>query len=650
MKKNPWPLILACLLMLTVGLLAACTDPAFMLGESGDSTAVTAAPVEPDGTSEATSPADETAESSPESVTPGEETTEEVTAEVETDDGIPLNELTIGGVDIKEYTLVVQDGGADCVRNSANELIEYIEKATGGFRIPEEASDHEIVIGVTDRDTDKVTAARAEVKLDGYTLLMDGGRLYITGSCDRGTMYGVYCFLEDYIGVRFFAKDTTVVINQDSVDVPADVHTTHNPYFEMRDTYWYDMRYDQTTANHAKDNSFYDSSTPVADIGGGVGYAGRFVHTINLLQGKPHQGNEQPCLTDEDTYQLILSNVRAWLDDNPEATIISVSQNDSDPGRLGCQCANCKAIDDAEGTPMGSLLTFINRIANDIKDDYPGVYVDTLAYRYTRKAPKNLKPADNVIIRLCSIECCFTHALSDETCSKNKSFKDDIVEWAAICDNLYIWDYTYNAETYFTFFPNFDVLWDNVNFYKDHSVTGVFLEGQQVSVSGEFAELRSYLLAKLLWDPDMTEAEYYAHMDEFLQYYYGAGWEKIKEYMTTMTEHGKKHNPHVGIFDKGDKMFPAVDDKGKRNVKLSRDMLALWEEALELAETEEQKAHVEKSSIQAYYLCHLSGPNAQRIKYLKTVYELCEKYGIEYYKYVIPMPDKSNNNNLNSLI
>ena len=650
MKKNLWPLLLACLLMLTVGLFAACTDPAPTPDESDDSTPETATPTEPVGTFEATTPSDETAETPTEAVTTEEVTTEEITTEAETDDGIPLNSLTIGGVDIKEYTLVVQDGGANCVRNSADELIEYIEKATGGFRIPEGASEHEIVIGVTDRDTDKVTAARAEVKLDGYTLLMDGNRLYITGSCDRGTMYGVYCFLEDYVGVRFFARDTTVVINQDSVDVPADVHTTHNPYFEMRDTYWYDMRYDQTTANHAKDNSFYDSSTPVSDIGGGVGYAGRFVHTINLLQGKPHQGNEQPCLTDEDTYQLILSNVRAWLDDNPEATIISVSQNDSDPGKLGCQCENCKAIDDAEGTPMGSLLTFINRIATDIKDDYPGVYVDTLAYRYTRKAPKNLKPADNVIIRLCSIECCFTHALSDESCYKNKEFKKDIEEWAAICDNLYIWDYTYNAETYFSFFPNFDVLWDNVNFYKDHNVTGVFLEGQQVSVSGEFAELRSYLLAKLLWDPDMTEEEYYAHMDEFLKYYYGAGWEKIKEYMTSMAAHTVKHNTHLGIFDKGEKMYPAVDDKGKRDITFSRDMLALWEEALELAETDEQKAHVEKSSIQAYYLCHLSGPNAQRIKYLKTVYELCEKYGIEYYKYVIPMPDKSNNNNLNSLI
>lgn len=659
MKKTLIFTLLSCLLLLSLGLFTACGGDTPAGTEAGDTSPSTREPV-PEATQPVTQSAPEDTEATPgteaateapaEETTTEEVTTEEVTTEAETDDGIPLNSLTIGGVDIKEYTLVVQEGGADCVRDSADELVEFIEKATGGFRIPEEASEHEIVIGVTERDTDRVKAARDAVKLDGYTLLMDGSRLYITGSCDRGTMYGVYCFLEDYIGVRFLARDTTVVIDQDSVAIPADVHTTHNPVFEMRDTYWYDMRYDQATANHAKDNSFYDSSTPVSSIGGGIGYAGRFVHTINLLQDLPYQGNVQPCLTDESVYQLVLSNVREWLDANPEATIISVSQNDSDPGKLGCQCENCKAIDDAEGTPMGSLLTFINRIANDIKEDYPGVYVDTLAYRYTRKAPKNLKPADNVIIRLCSIECCFTHALSDESCYKNKEFKKDIEAWSAICDNLYIWDYTYNAETYFTFFPNFDVLWDNVNFYKDHNVTGVFLEGQQVSVSGEFAELRSYLLAKLLWDPDMTEEEYYAYMDEFLQYYYGAGWEKIKTYMTSMAAHTVKHNTHLGIFDKGDKMFPAKDENGKRDLRFSRDMLALWEEAYELAETDWQKAHVEKSSIQAYYLCHLSGTNSDRKKYLKTVYELCEKYGIEYYKYVIPMPDSSKANDLNSLI
>ena len=95
----------------------------------------TDAPTEPDTdpSTEDTSMTDET-----EALTapPAEETTEEVTTEAETDDGIPLNSLTVGGVDIRAYTLVVQDSGAACVRTAADELIEYIEKATGGFRIP----------------------------------------------------------------------------------------------------------------------------------------------------------------------------------------------------------------------------------------------------------------------------------------------------------------------------------------------------------------------------------------------------------------------------------------------------------------------------------------------------------------------------------
>ena len=596
----------------------------------------------------------ETIESNSESTAETEtepETKTEPETEVEIDDGIPLDSFTIGGVSITEFTLVVQEGGAACVRNSADELVQYLEHATG-FCIEERASEHEIVIGVTDRDTAAVTEARQKVELDGYTMLCDGGKLYITGSMDRGTMYGVYDFLEMYVGVRFFAADTTVIINQDAAEIPEGFSKLHNPSFELRDTYWYDMRYKQDFANHSKDNSFYDSQTPVADIGGGVGYAGRFVHTFSLLTGgTTHTGNVQPCLTDEEVYQTVLANVREWLDANPEATIISVSQNDSDAGVGGCNCANCKAINDREGSEMGSLLTFVNRIANDIKDDYPGVYVDTLAYRYTRKAPKTVRPADNVIIRLCSIECCFTHTLDDASCTRNKEFCQDIEEWSAICDNLYIWDYTYNAETYFSFFPNFDVLHANVQFYKAHNVKGVFLEGQQVSVSGEFAELRSYLLAKLLWDPDMTEEQYYAYMDEFLQYYYGAGWTQIKEYMTLMTAHAIKRNTHVGIFDKGRKMYPFVDANGQRDVTFGKQMRAYWEQALELAETEEQKAHVEKSSIQAYYLCCLDGKTtAERRNNLKKVYDLCEKYGIEYYKYVVPMPDSSNYKNLDSLV
>ena len=182
MKKK---FVLLALLLLTVIALSACTD-------TPDESLVTT-PYE-DTTEVATTEAPNEGNVTE---TPTEEATEAVTEDPLLNDGIPLNSLTIGGVDIKNYSLVVQEGGAACVRSSADELIQYLEQATAGFRIPEGASDYEIVIGVTDRDTDRVNAARDAVELDGYTMLMDGNRLYITGSCDRGTMYGVYCFMED---------------------------------------------------------------------------------------------------------------------------------------------------------------------------------------------------------------------------------------------------------------------------------------------------------------------------------------------------------------------------------------------------------------------------------------------------------------------
>ena len=273
---------------------------------------------------------------------------------------------------------------------------------------------------------------------------------------------------------------------------------------------------------------------------------------------------------------------------------------------------------------MGSLLTFVNRIADDIKDDYPNVYVDTLAYRYTRKAPKTIVPRDNVIIRLCSIECCFCHPLDDPDCPHNVEFKKDIEEWSAICNNLSVWDYTTDFLCYLSPFPNFAVLQKNVKFFKDHHVIGMFEQGNYQSLSGEFGELRGYLLAKLLWNPDMTEAEYYAHMDEFLRDYYGAGWKYVREYIDVTTR--KAAERHLFIYDTPDRIFPfakippediGVDPekiaewnrtvkenpavKPAEEIAFAEYLLDLWSRALTAAETDDHHAHVMQSSVQALY-------------------------------------------------
>ena len=160
----------------------------------------------------------------------------------------------------------------------------------------------------------------------------------------------------------------------------------------------------------------------------------------------------QRCLSNPDVLKLAIENVRKWIQAIPRANIISVSQNDT---FNNCQCEICKAIDDAEGTPAGSLLKFVNAIAESIEKDYPDVRIDTLAYQYTRRPPKTIRPHRNVIVRLCSIECCFAHPLESCSSEANRRFRDDIIAWQPVAPLLYVWDYTPNFGHYQQPFPEF---------------------------------------------------------------------------------------------------------------------------------------------------------------------------------------------------
>ena len=81
---------------------------------------------------------------------------------------------------------------------------------------------------------------------------------------------------------------------------------------------------------------------------------------------------------------------------NPAAGMISISQND---WRGNCQCAKCKAIEEEEGSPSGLLLRFVNAVAADIAKEYPDFLMETLAYQYTRKAPKITRPANKATMK-----------------------------------------------------------------------------------------------------------------------------------------------------------------------------------------------------------------------------------------------------------
>ena len=373
-----------------------------------------------------------------------------------------------------------------------------------------------------------------------------GDRLLLAGGRPRGTLYAVSRFLQDQCGARWWTPWANRMPRQPTLRVSGlDVRT--KPAFEYRESFWYPA-FDADWSWRNGCNGHSSRLTP--DLGGRIDYKG-FVHTFyplvppeqhfaehpewfSLIKGKRTTHRAQLCLTNPKLRDFMVERVKQWLRESPDAGIISVSQND---WHGGCECADCKALDEAEGTHAATLLSFVNYIAEKIEPEFPRVAVDTLAYQYTRKPPKSLQPRPNVIVRLCSIECNFREPLDHPS---NAAFADDIRGWSKLCQRLYIWDYTTDFAHYVQPHPNWFTLEANLRFFHANGGRGVFEQGAYQSHGSEMSEMRAWVLAQLLWNPQRDGR---ALIQEFLEGYYGADAAPyVGRYLDLMHEASKGHN------------------------------------------------------------------------------------------------------------
>ena len=501
-----------------------------------------------------------------------------------------MSKITLCGKSAAEYTLLPCSGEVE--NHAAEVLRDYFQKI-----------DNESLSGGDGMIELKI--APLDVRADGYRIVNRPGRLEITGVNGRGLLYGVYNLLEKYLGFRSFVPGLERI--GEGGDIP-ETEECFSPFFEYRHIDCPHCReVNWCVANHINNYAFTDGKY------GGFMKWGGFVHTMHLFTGVSKL--EQPCLSDPQMLKSAILYTRDLLEKDPKIKLISISQNDNENY---CTCPQCTAVDEEEGSHMGTLLRFVNAVAEDIKDDYPDVAIETLAYRYTRKAPKKVRPLPNVIIRLCSIECCFSHPLSDPTCQQNLHFAQDIRDWSSICDRLYIWDYVTNFAHYLPTFPNFGVLRENMRFYALHGVKGMFPEANFQSVSGEFSELRSYLLAKLMWNPMMSEVEYQTHMNEFLEGYYGAGWRHILNYINLLV--GLSKQRHMGIYNPP---FVIIPEEAYRSVYDLAE--ACWDAAER--EAGDRLEAVKRSRLQWTYLSLTIQPDEEKGR---AFYHTVNDYGIRW--------------------
>ncbi len=501
---------------------------------------------------------------------------------------------TMGGTSHKVFTvaengvsasrIVVANDAPASTQYAARELQKFLGEITGAT-IPivsdnEPVMKGEIIVGAN-RHFQKLTQGRvdlASLGREGYVLQSTGTYLIIAGGEPRGTLYGVYGLLEDHLGCRWFTPEVSRIPKNANLAI-SGLDARVIPALEYREPFVKDC-FDGDWAARNRMNS--SAASLEERHGGKVTYFG-FVHTFegllptdihfdthpeyySLIKGQRLKERSQLCCTNKDVIRLVTEEVRKRMKEHPEATVFSVSQND---WYNYCECDACTALAESEGTQMAPVLALVNEVAKMAAREFPDKLVDTLAYQYTRKPPKTMRPEPNVIIRLCSIECCFAHPF--ETCDspENKEFVEDVKGWSTRCDRLWVWNYNTSFSNYFVPYPNLRVRDDNILFYARHHVTGIFEQDVYTTLNGELSGLSGYLNAKLLWNPDYDED---TAIQEFLEGVYGPAAAPIRRYIDLLHDKVARENIHMdiwigadhasldgGILDEADKLWDEAE-------------------------------------------------------------------------------------------
>ncbi|MCC6698246.1 MAG: DUF4838 domain-containing protein [Candidatus Hydrogenedentes bacterium] len=512
----------------------------------------------------------------------------------------------IAPADMQDWGIVVASDAIPSERYAAEEFQALYQQITGkslSIAAAPPAGGHAIYIGPgAAAQAPSIAFDATGMGEEALRIRLDGENLVIAGGRSRGTLYGVYEFFERYCGVRFLTADHTHFPALESVPPIAPLDFTYNPPFSFRWSYY------KANADHPQFAArlHVNTVTPEEKLGGitrqtliGHSYA-RWItpekygkthpEYFALIDGErkcniPAQSTE-PCVTNPEVLDIITQSVLEEIAANPTMENITVSQNDNDGY---CRCPECAAINEREGTPMGANLALVNAVAERVEKAYPNVKVGTLAYWYTRKAPKTIKPRHNVQIQLCSIECCELHPINDPNCPKNVSFCQDVMDWKAISDNVWIWNYNTNFSYYDLPFPNLRVIGPNVRFFRDNNAKGVFMQANAMGDAGDMCDLRNYLMARTLWNPEL---ESWPLVEEFCNLHYENAAPVILEYLKLVHDNAEVHgiHPNCGASPVELGLTPEGVEKG----------FDLFQQALALAPNDTVRTRVEMASIPTY--------------------------------------------------
>ena len=528
--------------------------------------------------------------------------------------GKALYSFSIGGVPVEEFCIVVP---ADTDKNTSNlyyaadELRKTTRIATGHnmeicFGTP--STGHAINFIKLSEDS--------ELGVEGYIYEVVDGQMNIYAT-RRGHMYATYEIAEDYLGYRFFTIDQTWLYKQRTLEIPDGTYMKRIPTLEFRITrqtaghntenFWFprrlngrgssasdDEKHGTLTGAHfinAHSFGYYDrmyngnykyyqnAGVPAEEIEA-VMFEEAIMSTLKpgvpTIQSRYTSGTNvdeykwQPCFTSEDSYRQMFLGLlltckmitKEWGSHKFKMGTSAMSFSICDNVYF-CQCANCCTLYATDGNAGGSVY-IANRAIDDIQKYYPGLKLYFIIYEHS--IPETIFPKKDLIVLYCGTAC-NNHYINSGECTPEGNILNggsnifdaaSLKAWGDICRDtgaeLWFWYYPVTYHYYLVGCPNIvNLYYDYKYLVEDCGVTGMFYEGGGEEYN--FETLKEYLAAQLNWSPDMTEEEFFDHMQEYLYMYYGDGYADLAQFLELQDEAGNGAGCFINNFDRPRQMY-----------------------------------------------------------------------------------------------
>lgn len=479
---------------------------------------------------------------------------------------------------------IVTDINADeQIQNAALILQSYIEESTGVRLniVTGEQSENYIYLGLAESDT----SDRVNLSGDGFILSTSDNKIEILGGSAWGVEYGVYSFLERFVGVKWLmpTKDWTVVPKLSVLKIPIG-DTIEDPKFISRRLAPLNENGDLDQdvwgrRNRLRNNIEFNHNLFRIFSASELGRNNRNVFPLlNNERYIPTDKNDQkwqPNFSDPKTTDVAVKYINSYFAKNPQKKSFSLGINDSK--RFDESSESSKRNYLGEEDRSNEYYKWVNEVVRKSNEKFPDKYYGLLAYNNTFDPP-SFQIEDNIIPFITYERFKWVDSQLE------KEGKEITKNWTKVSPNVGWYDYNYGFNYYL---PK---VWF-------HHLKDYLLWGNENGIRYYVAEFypnwgegpKGWLTAKLLWNPDQD-------VDALLKEWYDAAFgetagAKVSEYYSIWENFWTTEIPLSAWWSKKGQYLPFNNFDYLQNVPDSyiANSDKLLKEALELVQNEDQR-------------------------------------------------------------